>query len=437
MATALASIVLPLDYIHVLCLIGVLLYVWGREPARLLLTPLTLLSFFILYGVGNIIYFLGEETVPEVRRAVTLSMILMWIGIIAGIELARALAPGLSAQARRIARLWSTTRMHDDGSGDQLLAMVGAAVALFMLLMFLGLGKPSQILTFLSIGTAHEKLKYRLEFGSEGGYLYRTLAASVAPFLSFLLLSKAACTGRRYLLLIGGAVCLAAFAGKLGTFEKVPWLVYILQLMIVFQARKRLEIGVGRILMFLIILLGGVVAATLIAIPDLQSTDLLSWLGFRFFQVNSEVIYQTFYVYPEHLPHTWGMNIGLVHALLGTGELQSAHTQVANFFGAEGATFDAFFIADAWVDFSYAGVAVMAVLVGLVLKMVDMFVLSRGKTPLSVALLASGMYGLFQLQVTSAFTAFLSGGLVLIPLLVLGAEGLMNDLTRGRLQWQR
>jgi hypothetical protein len=47
------------------------------------------------------------------------------------------------------------------------------------------------------------------------------------------------------------------------------------------------------------------------------------------------------------------------------------------------------------------------------------------------------MYGLFQLQVNSAFTAFLSGGLVFIPLLVLASQGLVNDLARGQRQWQR
>jgi hypothetical protein len=47
------------------------------------------------------------------------------------------------------------------------------------------------------------------------------------------------------------------------------------------------------------------------------------------------------------------------------------------------------------------------------------------------------MDGLFQLMVTSALTAFLSGGLLLVPLLVLVAEGLVNDLSRGGAQWQR
>jgi len=39
-----------------------------------------LISFFVLYGAGNIIYFAGADTVPDVRDAVTVSLILMWIG---------------------------------------------------------------------------------------------------------------------------------------------------------------------------------------------------------------------------------------------------------------------------------------------------------------------------------------------------------------------
>ena len=64
---------LPLDYLHAARLVGVAIYIWQREPPRLLLTPLMLISFFVLYGVGNIIYFLGAATVPEPRHAVTLA----------------------------------------------------------------------------------------------------------------------------------------------------------------------------------------------------------------------------------------------------------------------------------------------------------------------------------------------------------------------------
>jgi hypothetical protein len=53
--------------------------------------------------------------------------------------------------------------------------------------------------------------------------------------------------------------------------------------------------------------------------------------------------------------------------------------------------------------------------------------LRLGKRPLAIALLGSNMYGLFELQVTSAFTSFLTGGLLLIPLLVVASTGLFND----------
>ena len=91
--------------------------------------------------------------------------------------------------------------------------------------------------------------------------------------------------------------------------------------MVVFQAMRRLEVGIGRILIFVVVVLVGAVIGAIIAIPELDSVSMFEWLGYRFFEVNNEVIYQTFYVYPHYLPHTWGMNIGLVHLLFGSGDL--------------------------------------------------------------------------------------------------------------------
>lgn len=420
---------LPLDYVHAVCLVGVALYIWLREPPRLLLTPLMLMSFFILYGVGNIIYFVGADNiVRDVREEVTVSLILMWAGLVAGAELARLGSPALTERASAVVRNWKVTPLTADKLGNQLLAALGILMALFIFGMFLYLGKPAQLHNFISFDLTSDKVKYRAEFASGGGYVYQTLIISIAPFVSFLLLVKGIASKQRYLMLTGLIVCAAVFAGKLGTFEKVPWLVYLLQLMAVFQAMRRLEFGVGRLLLFFVVVVVGASLAALVAIPDLDTAGIVEWLGYRFFEVNNEVVYQTFYVYPHHLPHTWGMNIGLIHSVFGSGELLSAHARVANFFGADGATFDSFFIGDAWVDFSYVGVLLTSVLVGYVVKTVDVFVLSLGKVPLAIALLGSGMYGLFDLQVTSAFTAFLSGGLVLIPLLAAIFAASFNDL---------
>lgn len=422
---------LSLDYLHALVLTGVAIYIWRREPPRLLLTPLTLISFFVLYGIGNIIYFAGADTVVDTRHDVTICLILMWPALVLGMESARAVSPRPSASAESVIRRWRGTPISDRPDGDQLLAIIGILAAVYIFVTFVYFGKQSQLLDFVSLQSSADKAKYRHDFGPEGGYLYQTLIASVAPFLSFVLLVKGIVSRKWFLGAVGILVGAAVFAGKLGTFEKTPWLVYLLQILVVFQAARSLKFGIGRLLFFLVILAAGVVLAITIALPEFDSTGILEFFGYRFFEVNNEVVYQTFYVYPHYLPHTWGMNIGLVHTLFGSGELMSAHTRVANFFGADGATFDSFFIGDAWVDFSFAGVVVMSIVVGFVVKSVDIFVMNLGKTPLCVALLGSGMYGLFQLQVTSAFTAFLSGGLVFIPLLAAASAGFANDLFRG------
>jgi hypothetical protein len=422
---------LPLDYVHAVCLVGIALYIWQREPPRLLLTPLMLMSFFVLYGAGNIIYFAGADTVPDVRRTVTLCLILMWIGLVIGIEFARACMPVRTAVAERVIRDWKVTKVSARSNADQLLAAVGIVVALFMLGMFLYLGKLGQLHNFFSFDLAQDKMRYRADFSGGGGYVYQIFVASVGAFVSFLLLLRGISTRQRHLVAIGVLVCIAVLAGKLGTFQKIPWLIYLLQLLIVFQATRSLDIGIGRIIFLSIIGLAGAILAAIVALPDLDTANIFEWVGYRFFEVNNEVIYQTFYVYPNYLPHTWGMNIGLLHSVFGSGDLLSAHTRVADFFGAPGATFDAFFISDAWVDFSYGGVLVMSLVVGFVVKGIDIFVMSLGKTPLCLALLGSGMYGLFELQVTSAFTASLTGGLVLIPLLASASAGLVNDLRRG------
>ena len=421
---------LPVDYVHAIVLVGVALYVWYREPPRILMTPLMLMSFFVLYGAGNIIYFAGADTNPVVHEAVTVSLILMWISLIAGIELARSCTPELGAQFRRVTRGWKLAAIADRHEGDNLLIWIGVATAAYLLGVFLYLGKPSQLLQFVSLQSAADKVKYRHDYGAEGNYLYHTLTAAVAPFLSFLLLVKGIAFRRRVVLAVSLLICAAVLAGEIGTFQKSPWVVYLLQLIVVGQLMRGLEFGVGRALILSIVTLSGVVLAVRIALPQIDWADVMEWLGYRFFAVNNEGIYQTFYVYPNYLPHTWGMNIGLIQSIFETGDFLPAYSRVASLFGAEGATFDVFFIGDAWVDFSYGGVVVIALLVGFVVKALDIFAMSLGKSPIAIALLGSGIYGLFQLQVNSAFTAFLSGGLILIPLITLLSMAVMNDLHR-------
>ena len=414
--------------LYAFVLIAVFAYMVIRERPRLLLTPLMFLSFWVLYGVGHFVYYLRAETVEYISARVTLSLALMWVALVFGAEIARSSLAASAASAARVMQVWSQRSMQDSPRADQLLALVGIFMAIFIFGVFVALGKPSQIAGFLTIDSALEKLKYRLELSGQGGYVYHSAIASVAPFLSFLLLLKGWFMKRPVLFWTGALLALAVVAGKFGTFQKVPWLIYLLQLAIVWQAARSLNLNMGRAIGLGTLILAGAAMAAIVALPELDALGIAEWIGYRFFEINNEVVYQTFYVYPDHIPHTLGMNIGLIQKLFGNGDLVSAHTHVADYFGAFGATFDPFFIGDAWVDFGYYGVFLTSLIVGIIVKALDILALQLGKSPLSVALLGSGLYGLFQLQVTSAFTAFLSGGLLLVPAIAFLSEAVSSRL---------
>jgi hypothetical protein len=235
--------------------------------------------------------------------------------------------------------------------------------------------------------------------------------------------------------MVGAVVLtLGLLLAKVGTLQKVPWLILLLQLLIALAMVRNLNLSLGRILGYAFLLLGGSYLAALVSLPQYDTAGLFEFLFYRIFEINNDVVYQTFYVYPDYIPHQWGMNIGLLHRLFGDGELVSAHSHVADFFSAFGATFDAFFIGDAWVDFGYWGVGGVAFAVGFIVKALDVHVLALGKSPLAIALLTNGFYGVFQLQVTSAFTALLSGGLLFVPLVVLIAMRVWENWLLARSQ---
>ena len=159
-----------------------------------------LLSFLVLYNINNIIYFLGADALPDVSSAVTLSLILMWAGLITGIELSSRSMPALAARSRQVISQWRGTPLSNPAHADQLLAALGVLMALYILAVFFGFGKLGQLRNFLSLESGHEKLQYRMELAGQGGYLYQLLVASGAPFVSFLLLTKAAASRRNFTL---------------------------------------------------------------------------------------------------------------------------------------------------------------------------------------------------------------------------------------------
>lgn len=408
----------PSTVVYAGLLAAVGLYVLVREKLRLTITSVMMVASWLLYGVGHLFFYYGSDipTEPRIRETVEYSLILFWPSLLLGIELARASFAESTRAAETSLAAWSSTPMRAGPAPDQLLMALALGLAGFYILVFLVLGKPGQIATFLATRTAGEALRFRIATGGEGGYLYHFSSMALAPFLAVLLLVR----GRalRSPLMVASAITLsiALVAVKVGTLHKIPWLIFLLQLAVSVTMVRQLRIRALHAIVYPLLILAGSFLAAYVSLPDYEVDKIFVFLFYRMVEIPNEVLYQAFYVYPEYIRHQWGMNIGLVHRLFGDGTFVSSSATVADFFGAVGATYNRFFIGDAWVDFGYWGVALVSFVVGFILKALDVTALSLGKSPLAVALLVNGFYGVFQLQSTSAFTAMLSGGLLFVPL---------------------
>jgi hypothetical protein len=87
------------------------------------------------------------------------------------------------------------------------------------------------------------------------------------------------------------------------------------------------------------------------------------------------------------------------------------------------------FIADAWADFSYAGVIVYSIIAGAICRILDIVFLIRGKSVVGVAVLGATLVGVLTLLTTALNIALITGGLLLAPLLagaVMLASGRLN-----------
>jgi hypothetical protein len=98
--------------------------------------------------------------------------------------------------------------------------------------------------------------------------------------------------------------------------------------------------------------------------------------------------------------------------------------------GEPGSTSNSMFIADAWADFSFLGVAAASILAGAVCRVIDVAFVSRGKSVMTIAILACSFVGIVQLMIGSVQSAMLSGGLASVPLMLLSILKLSN-LSRG------
>lgn len=316
-----------------------------------------------------------------------------------------------------------------------------ATCSIAMALLFIQSGKIHIVYQyFFSSGSEVEKIRWRREHGGFT-YSWNLFFSTIAVFGSVYALVEMRFTKLFGWILASSFVMLVIF-GKMAYLSKAPIVVYILQMCIAAIIMRSLK--VSTLAVFGLAALLGCTTLAMVFIANSDIGDLVSaatFLFYRIFMIPNESLVEYFLAFPNYLPHTHGLDNRFIAYFLGEPKLLESYWRTAEVIrGVGGSTTTAMFIGDAWAQFAWAGVLVFPLALGCLLRSLDIFLVAKlGKTAASIAGLSLGYYGIFIALSTSLLTALLTGGLLMIPaLVILGSLGLPRGQaeTRGMGSWQ-
>lgn len=258
---------------------------------------------------------------------------------------------------------------------------------------------------------------FRLHFASSPNYFYRLILAAIAPMFVIWGLLASGLNKSWSLLLAALLLFIATLIGKFDTLSKAPPAFFLVQLMVAalltFTNRITWRSALGGACLVAIVLY----AITRLIMVFPEGTAVLQVVYSRVFEAENQSLFENFATFPFMHPHMWGANIRPIAVLLGKPLIPGYSIVAHTWYGTYDVTSPSLFIADAWADFSYAGVIVFSLIAGAVCRSIDAVFLVHGKTVVGVAVLGATFMGVFTLLVTALNTALLSGGLLMGPIL--------------------
>jgi hypothetical protein len=366
----------------------------------------------------NLIFPRISGKVPDfdaVVIAMNFSIALMYVGIIAGIATVDRLIPNRISILRTSLTNWSAQVLREDVGGCKILFSVISVVALFMFFVSYKENHIGSIKHFLSLPTNDiSRIDYRLHHGGSPNYIYNVILGAIAPMLVIWGLLASRLHRSWWLLLSATLLLLAVMIGKSDTLTKAAPAFFLIQLivaaLVTFTNRITWRSALG---------IACIVALVLYAVfrVILPPTEGLATVYSRVFEVENQSLLENFAAFPAMHPHMWGANLRPIAILMGFPHTPAFSIVAYTWYGNYEVTSPALFIADAWADFSYAGVIVFSVIAGAVCRSIDAIFLAHGKTVVAVAVLGAAFFGVFTLLVTGMTIAFVSGGLLLAPML--------------------
>jgi hypothetical protein len=421
------------------------LYLFLRLRPFVTTTTILLGSLLVVYGPLSLIFtfFSGEYGLPvrilagemkfppssfpmivarvgdldPIITNVNFSLALMYIAIVAGIEAVTLVFPSRARITDLAIAKWSKQNVANDGSVNSLLLCVISACFLVTLLYSLKESHIRTIVQFFSITMDNDSRNlFRAEHGGSRSYAYRLILSAFAPMLVIWGLLAGALEKSWPLVLSALLLLLATLLGKIETLSKAPPAVFLLQLMLamllVFTNRVSWRVALFGSLTALAMVYAAV--RLLIISPELSP---LALAYSRMFEVETETLVENFAVFPRLHPFMWGTNLRPIAALMGVPYVPSFNIVGYTWYQNHYVTSPTLFIADAWADFSYAGVLVVSVAAGAICRAIDIVFLAEGKSVVAIAVLGATLWGVLTLITTSLNVALVTGGLLIAPVL--------------------
>lgn len=151
----------------------------------------------------------------------------------------------------------------------------------------------------------------------------------------------------------------------------------------------------------------------------------------RLFQVQAQVLYHYFEVFPDQVGYLYGKSIGRLADLMGWEYFNTANYIFRHIFprGVETGQSNTAFIGNLHADFGIVGVILGGLITGFLMQTIQIFILRKKKTVLSLAIYAFMIYAFWLLNITALPGILLSYGVILAFILfwlILNFENFLN-----------
>ena len=405
-----------LDFVYLCTLVVVAFYLWRRVGLRVGCAMLVLTTLLLIYGPAHLFFQYERELNQELHPTITLALMLMWLCLLAGLELPRWLFPREFVAARRASASWNGQALRPGFAPGSLFRPVAIIVLLLLAIDLVVEGQLGKVTVYYgSGGLLEDQAQFRQDEGGSRFYLVNILVLTIAPFLSMVLLCEAARSKTRRARVAFACAFVIVLLAKLATLQKSPAAIYLLQMCLAYwlirSNRLKLRTLFGATTVFLL----AMIPLSLAAFPGIDLIDLFGYFYRRIIEAPQETLEDYFAVYPGQIDFLYGLGFRWLHALIGTGEYVGSSLVVATLHESEGASFNAVFIADSWADFGFVGVALSSLGLGIVARLVDLYAYGLGKTSASVPILASMLFAAIYVASASFAAALVTAGLALVP----------------------